>query len=47
VNRPQKVSQAARVVVVTDDDDDDDDVVVPLLPVETTAGQTTVGRCPR
>jgi hypothetical protein len=41
----QKVSQAARVVVVTDDDDDDDDVV-PLLPVEHTAGQTTVGPVP-
>jgi hypothetical protein len=42
----QKVNQAARVVVVTDDDDDDDDVVIPLVPVENTAGQTTVGPVP-
>jgi hypothetical protein len=41
----QKVSQASRVVVVADDDDDDIDVA-PLLPVETAAGQTTVGPVP-
>jgi hypothetical protein len=41
----QKVSQASRVVVVTEDEDDDDDVM-PLLPVENTPGQTTVGPVP-
>jgi hypothetical protein len=41
----QKVSQASRVVVVTEDEDDVDDVM-PLLPVENTAGQTTVGPVP-
>jgi hypothetical protein len=42
----QKVSQASQVVVVTDDDDDDDTGAVPLLPVESAAGQTTVGPVP-
>ena len=42
----QKVSQASRVVIVTDDDDVDDTDVAPLLPVETAAGQTTVGPVP-
>jgi len=43
----QKVSQASRVVLVTDDDDDDVTDAMPLLPVETPAGQTTVGPVPR
>jgi hypothetical protein len=42
----QKASQASRVVIVTDDDDVDDTDVAPLLPVETAAGQTTVGPVP-
>jgi hypothetical protein len=41
----QKASQASRVVVVTEDDVDDTDVM-PLLPVATAAGQTTVGPVP-
>jgi len=43
----QKVSQASRVIVVTEDDDDHDDTdIAPVLPVETVAGQTTVGPVP-